>query len=826
MFLKKSLLPVLCICSLIFACQTNHFEEEQKGVADDWFYAQRAYPSGQVDQKAYYQAVNDRLNQAQIRSGLDWEFEGPTNVGGRLTDVEMPVDDQNTIYVGAASGGVFKSENLGLSWESIFDDAASLSIGDIAISKNNTDLIIVGTGESNAGGSSLAYDGYGVYRSDDAGSSWTHLGLEDVGSIGRVAISPSSDEVLFVAAMGDLFGNNAERGVYRSVNGGMDWEQVLFVSDSTGFVDLAINPNNPDIIYAAAWERIRRVDYRQYGGATTGLYRSEDGGDTWEELTIGLPSASNEKGRIGIGMAASNPDVIYLHYAASDGFLRGVFKTSNGGDSWVEVSSAGIVVQPFMWWFGRIEVDPTDENRVFFVGFNNHESTDGGASWSPIFSGVHVDQHAIFIHPENPELVLNGNDGGLYVSTTGGDQYEFRDNLPITQMYTLDFDPNQPQKLYSGTQDNGTNRTVTGGLGDWEKIFGGDGFHSLVDPNDSQTIFVEFQNGNLYRSNDGGQNFVQALGGITAADRRNWKMPYVFDPSNSNIMYLGANRIFKSTDQGDNWVPISPDLTNGPGTGNLKYGTITSISVSPLNVDVIYVGTDDGNMWVTADGGSNWENISNNLPDRWITRVLASSIDVNRVYVSFSGYRFGTDEGHIYQSNNQGADWTDWSNNLADIPVNDLSEGNNLTDLLAATDVGVYLFDENSQTWSALGTGMPQVVVTELAYVPDSELLYAGTYGRSAYSTDLQQLSTSNESASDDWVFYPTFVEDVLHLDAPVQLTKDYVVRLWSLEGRLLYQGTCADLLQMDFTSYPKGGLVVELLHKGKSIHTTRLIKL
>lgn len=826
MLLKKSLLPVLSLCLLFFACQTDSYEEEQKGVADDWFFAQRAYPSGEIDKKAYYHAVNERLNQAQVRSGLDWEFEGPTNVGGRLTDVEMPVDDQNTIYVGAASGGVFKSENLGLSWETIFDDAASLSIGDIAISKNNTDLILVGTGESNAGGSSLAYDGYGVYRSEDAGSSWTHLGLEDVGSIGRVAISPSNDDVIFVAAMGDLFGNNAERGVYRSVNGGMDWEQVLFVSDSTGFVDLAINPNNPDIIYAAAWERIRRVDFRQYGGSTSGLYRSEDGGDTWEELTTGLPSAANEKGRIGIGMAASNPDVIYLHYAASDGFLRGVFKTSNGGDSWTEVSNAGIVVQPFMWWFGRIEVDPTDENRVFFVGFNNHESTDGGASWSSIFSGVHVDQHAIFIHPENPELVLNGNDGGLYVSMTGGDQYEFRDNLPITQMYTLDFDPNQPQKLYSGTQDNGTNRTNTGGLGDWEKIFGGDGFHSLVDPNDSQTIFVEFQNGNLYRSNDGGQNFVSALGGITAEDRRNWKMPYVFDPSNSNTMYLGANRVFKSTNQGDIWVPISPDLTNGPGTGNLKYGTITSLSVSPLDVNIIYAGTDDGNVWVTTDGGANWVNISNDLPERWVTRVLASAEEVNRVYVSFSGYRFGANEGHIYQSDNQGTEWTNWSSNLADIPVNDLSEGNDLTDLLAATDVGVYLLDENSQSWTTLGDGMPQVVVTELAYVSDSELLYAGTYGRSAYSIDLQQLNTSNESTSDDWLFYPTLVEDALFLDAPVQINEDYLVRIWSLEGRLLYQGSCANLLLQDFSSYPKGGMLVELLHQGKLVHTTRLIKL
>ena len=820
--------PFFVLLALItFSCTSENHEEEAKGVADDWFFAQRAYPSGKIDKDAYYQAVIDRKNQAQTRSNLNWEFEGPLNVGGRLTDVEMPIDDQSTIYVGAASGGIFKSNDLGLNWESIFDYNESLSIGDIEISKTNTDVILVGTGESNAGGSSLAYDGFGVYRSTDAGDSWSHLGLENVGSIGKVALDPTDDDVIFVAAMGDLFGNNAERGVYRSTNGGGDWEQVLFVSDSTGFVDLAINPDNPDIIYAAAWERIRRVDFRQYGGETSGLYRSQDGGDTWEELTNGLPATGPEKGRIGIGLAASDPDIIYLHYAAADGSLRGVFKTVNGGDNWAQISSGGIDEVPFMWWFGRIEVDPTNADRVFFVGFNNHESTNGGASWSPIFQDVHVDQHSIFIHPENPELVLNGNDGGLYVSTTGGDQYEFRDNLPITQIYTLDYDPTLPQRLYTGTQDNGTNRTLSGNTDDWAKIFGGDGFHSLVDPNNNQTIFVEYQYGNLFKSTNNGQSWQSAQGGIPSNARRNWKTPYMFDPANSNIMYLGANTVMKSLDQGNNWFSISPDLTNGPGDGNLLYGTITSLSVSPLNSDVIYAGTDDGNVWVTTNGGNDWDKISDDLPNRWVTKVLASSYYEDQVYVTFSGYRFGEDEGHVYHSWNRGDSWDDITHNIGDVPVNDIAEIDGNYSLIVATDVGVYYTLASFMGWIELGNGMPQVVVSELAYEKDLNLLYAGTYGRSAYSIYLNDLFTNTTSVpKTEWSVYPTLVNDKIHIESSIALTDAHRVRLISINGEVLHEGKLSDIDRLDCSKYTAGMLLLEVYEGAKRLHIERLIKI
>lgn len=805
-------------------------EEEKKGIADDWFYSQRAYPDGLINKQGYFEAIMDKNTSVQNRTSLNWSFEGPLNTGGRLTDVEMPHDDQQTIYVGAASGGIFKSTDQGESWSAIFDEALSLSIGDIEIYQEDSDIIYVGTGESNAGGSSLAYDGYGVYKSTDAGDSWTQIGLENVGSIGKVAVHPTNQDIVYVAAMGDLFGKNEERGVYKSINGGQDWEQVLFVSDSTGFVDLAINPNNPDIIYAAGWERIRRVDFRQYGGETSGVYRSTDGGETWEELSNGLPVQAAQKGRIGIGISASNPDILYLHYAQVNGYLAGVFKTVNGGDDWFEVSSDGIENVPYMWWFGRIEVDPVDPDKVYFVGFSNSKSTDGGNSWDATFPGVHVDQHSIFVHPQNTDLVLSGNDGGLYISYDGGDQYIKRDNLPITQMYTINFDPSNPERIYSGTQDNGTNRTVTGNLDDWTRIYGGDGFHCLIDPNNSNIIYASSQNGNLVKSTNGGLNFLGSTNGISFNDRKNWKTPVVFDPANSSTLYYGSDKVYRSTNQAGFWTAISSDLSNGSGNGNLTYGTITTIDVSALDSDVIYAGTDDGNVWATTNGGDTWIYLSDDLPERWVTKVLASSEVEGRVYVSFSGYRFNAYEGHIYQSDDYGLTWTNISENLADIPVNDLIETDGLTGLLAASDVGVHEYDESTGTWTLLGDGLPNVVVSEMAYVSGEALLYAGTYGRSAFSLDLSSLTSTNKSGAKEIGIkvYPTIIEDYLTVETDADFDRNRAIfSLVTTEGRQIFYGSANDLEGFDLSGIASGTIVLTVFSsENQAVWTKQLIVL
>ena len=734
----------------------------------DFMFMQRAYPTGEIKSDAYSNAIGWKKEQQQrSNAAVLWEFAGPTNVGGRITDIEIPNDQAETYYVGTASGGVFKTTDGGSNWLPIFDDQEILSIGDIEISENNTETIWVGTGEVNAGGGSLAYDGNGVFKSTNGGITWQSKGLPNVGSISKIVIDPDNDDAIFVSAMGPLFRNDTNRGVYKSVDGGDTWEQKLFVSDSTGIIDMAIHPTNGDIIYAASWERIRRPQYRHYGGETSRLYRSLDGGDTWIEMTNGLPSLPSEKGRISIAISQSNPEVLYSRYADATGNIQGVYKTVDGGDVWTEVNGSGLQNVGFHWWFRGVVIDPDDENIIYNVDFNVQKSTDGGANWSPAFPGAHVDQHALAFNRMVPGAVVLGNDGGVYYSADDGASYLKDVSLPITQFYRVHVDAQNDAKVYGGAQDNNTIRTTTGSVDDWTAIYGGDGFQSLVDPTNTAVIYALSQRGNLGKSINNGANFSGATNGISGSDRKNWDTPIVMDPFDSQILYYGANRLYKTTNAAGNWTAISPDLTNGSGGGNLTFGTIISISVSPINTSTIYVGTDDGNVWITNNGGGNWTNVSASLPNRWVTKVLASRSDLNTVYVTFSGYRYGEDNGHVYKSDDNGSNWTDISSGLPDIPVNDILEdvyGN----LFLGTDIGVLASPDQGANWSVLGENLPSVVVTDMHIHEASEYLYIGTYGRSMYKLDLSEdiLSVAHRSFSETIAIYPNPATDYVTISA------------------------------------------------------------
>ena len=734
----------------------------------DFMFMQRAYPTGEIKSDAYSNAIGWKKEQQQrSNAAVLWEFAGPTNVGGRITDIEIPNDQAETYYVGTASGGVFKTTDGGSNWLPIFDDQEILSIGDIEISENNTETIWVGTGEVNAGGGSLAYDGNGVFKSTNAGITWQSKGLPNVGSISKIVIDPDNDDAVFVSAMGPVFRNDTNRGVYKSVDGGDTWEQKLFVSDSTGIIDMAIHPTNGDIIYAASWERIRRPQYRHYGGETSRLYRSLDGGDTWIEMTNGLPSLPSEKGRISIAISQSNPEVLYSRYADATGNIQGVYKTVDGGDVWTEVNGSGLQNVGFHWWFRGVVIDPDDENIIYNVDFNVQKSTDGGTNWSPAFPGAHVDQHALAFNRMVPGAVILGNDGGVYYSADDGASYLKDVSLPITQFYRVHVDAQNDAKVYGGAQDNNTIRTTTGSVDDWTAIYGGDGFQSLVDPTNTAVIYALSQRGNLGKSINNGANFSGATNGISGSDRKNWDTPIVMDPFDSQILYYGANRLYKTTNAAGNWTAISPDLTNGSGGGNLTFGTIISISVSPIDTSTIYVGTDDGNVWITNNGGGNWTNVSASLPNRWVTKVLASRSDLNTVYVTFSGYRYGEDNGHVYKSDDNGANWTDISSGLPDIPVNDILEdvyGN----LFLGTDIGVLASPDQGANWSVLGENLPSVVVTDMHIHEASEYLYIGTYGRSMYKLDLSEdiLSVAHRSFSETIAIYPNPATDYVTISA------------------------------------------------------------
>jgi photosystem II stability/assembly factor-like uncharacterized protein len=709
---------------------------------DDWFFRQRAYPHGAIDAEAFREASRQAaaLRQAaQARGGAAWQFAGPTNVGGRVTAIAAA--NTQTYYVGTGSGGVFKTTDGGASFTPV-GDGLNLSIGDVALDPSNAQTVYVGTGEVNGGGGSLTYGGQGVFRSTDGGQSWAGLGLEETGTIGRILVHPANPNTLWVAAEGKLFATDPHRGVFRSTDGGQTWAKTLFVNDSTGVVDLALNPRSPDTLYAAAWERRRGASFRYYGGAGSGLYRSTNGGQTWTELTSGLPQDANV-GRIGVAVAPSRPNVVYAFYSDAAGNPRAFYRSTNGGTTWTARTPVGN--SSYEWWFGQVRVDPADYNRVYYGSLTLFASSNGGSSWQDVNGIMHVDHHALWIDPANPNNLVAGNDGGVYRSSNRAQSWaKAAGGFPATQFYTVEIDASQPQRLYGGTQDNGTNRTMTGSLGDWQEIYGGDGFVVLVDPTDNRYVYAESQYGGLGRSTNGGTSFSYALSGVGFGDRFNWNTPYVFDPQNPATMYLGSNRVYRSTNRAVSWTALSPDLTDGPGSGNLVFGTITTLDAAPAVPTapgrVLWAGTDDGNVWVSRNGGASWQNVSGALPERWVTRVTAHPTRPGSAYVTFSGYRWDEPLPHVYRTDDYGQTWTPRVGGLPEIPVNDLLfDPADADRLYLGTDAGVFVSDDAGVSWAPLGPGLPAAPVLDLDLHAPTGALVAATYGRGMYRFDIGQ---------------------------------------------------------------------------------------
>ena len=709
-------------------------------IPNEYFFAQRSYPTGNINNKSFRKAIQWKKETKSVQRSNEksWEFIGPTNTGGRLTCVEALKNDPNTIYVGAASGGIFKTEDRGQTWDPIFDDAGSLAIGDLAIAAIDQDIIYAGTGESNAGGGSLAYDGDGIYRSADGGSSWENIGLKDAGSVGRVVIHPDNPDHVYVATMGYLFEDGPNRGVFRTQSGGEDWERVLFLNDSTGAIDLAMHPGNPDILYAAMWERVRRPHRRKYGGESSGVYRSIDGGNSWSELQ--LPTPNSILGRIGLAVNPTAPDVLAVYIADGTGYTDVMAYSTDMGENF-EILPMPEDDVSYNWWFGRIGLDPHRPGDILRIGLHmSHYSILTSNRWERIFEGIHVDQHDLFIHPEIPGLYYVANDGGLYISENNGADWQHINNLPITQFYTCEIDPVDKNRHYGGSQDNGSNRSLTDETNSWQFIFGGDGFVNIVDPRDNRRIYVEYQFGNLFRSDNDGQGWVSLLTNFPGGQPKNWNTPVLLDPLFPEILYYGTNRVWKSTNRGENWEPISPDLAQELIIGNLQYGTVSTISVSTLDPNIIIAGTDNGKVWVTYNGGNHWQDISSGLPDRWITSVAIDPFNTDILYTTLSGFRNNDYESHIYKSFNQGNTWTNIGDQIPDIPINKIivdpiKEGT----YYIATDIGVFISEDEGVSWSILGQDLPNVPVTDIDINTNQQTLLAATYGRSMFTYDLSE---------------------------------------------------------------------------------------
>jgi len=784
--------------------QSKPTEKEPKMEPNDWLAKQKLFPNAGFNHAHYLYSLRqaEMLHKAADQRNALWTFAGPTNIGGRITDIAIHPDFPQTIYIGAASGGILKTTDGGANWQNIFTSAPVISIGALAIDPQQPQVLYAGTGEANA--SSYSFIGNGIYKSVDGGVNWTHKGLDESAYFGRIIVDYSNSQRVFAAACGTLFSPNATRGIYRSDDGGDSWNQVLYVNDSTAGVDIVQHPSNPNILYAAMWERMRGLTYRRSHGTSSGIYKSLDGGSTWTLLTNGLPGGS-QKGRIGLAIAHNNPETVY---AFIDRLVSGtptatVFKTTNGGDSWQQTNdnALGGMSSNFGWYFGQIRVDPRNDNRIWVLGVDLYRSDNGGVTYQQIagyynINEIYVDHHAMFIHPVSGEII-HGNDGGLYRSSDLGNSWTKINNLPLTQFYAIEVDHLNPQRIYGGTQDNNTIRTWTGSLSDWERILGGDGFYTLVDYTNSNIIYAESQWGNLYRSTNGGNSFSYIA--AWQGDRTNWSSPVIMHPTDPQTLFFGTYRVWKTTNRGANWTAISGDLTSNLAQSG--FSTLTTLAISKLNPNYLLAGSDDGRVHLSTSGGLFWTEKTTGLPLRWITRVAFDPFDVSTIYATVSGFRWDEPHPHVFRSTDLGQNWEPISSNLPDLPVNVIvPDPQRQGWLYIGTDAGIFYTENGGQSWGSLMQGMPNVPVTDLKIHNPTRTLVAGTYGCSAWRLNLDMITAASSRN--------TAVLAALHQPYPNPAKKGSQV---SIEFYLPEAGEV--LLQI----FDKNGRLTETLRQGNT---------
>ncbi|MFI5231425.1 MAG: WD40/YVTN/BNR-like repeat-containing protein [Gemmatimonadales bacterium] len=708
-----------------------------------------------------------------VLAPLKWRSIGPVNTSGRIDDfsVGRMRGEPDQIYVATATGGVFKSTNGGTSWDPVFDKVdAMMSIGAVRVAPSNANVVWVGTGEANNRQSS--YWGDGVYKSTDAGKTWQNMGLKDTRSIARIVVDPGNYDIVYVAAAGHLWGPNPDRGVFKTTDGGKTWKKVLFVDDNTGATDLIIDPMNPQILYAATYQRQRSAWGFNGGGPGSAIYKTVDGGANWTKLTNGLPAG--DKGRIGIDLFPSDSRVVYATVEAAPA-EAGVYRTVDGGAKWEKLSP--LDTRPM--YYSQIRLDPKDRNRVYMLGSNRgfYVSDDGGKTFPERFSNIHSEDHALWVDPDDPNHLIVGGDGGVSISWDRAVTWDFRRNMPIGQFYEIDVDNKIPYTVCGGLQDNGLwcvpsavrDRNGIADRDAWN-IGGGDGFYAKIDPYDQNFAYEESQDGNVARVNlttmehqsvkpGSGERAVPGAG-RGGGYRFNWYSPILPSSSDSKTVYMGANVLFKSTDRGSSWQAISPDLTLhidrdtltmmgarvGPGAlsrndGVTSYGTITSVSESPSDAKVIYAGTDDGQVQLTRDGGKTWTNVTGHisgLPARTpVTTVLASRFAAGRVYATFDGHYNDDYKPYVFVSDDFGQSWRSLSAGLPETSVNRIREHpHNAHVLILAHSRGVDFSNDGGATWNSLATNMPTVPVDDAIIHPRDNALIVGTHGRGIWILD------------------------------------------------------------------------------------------
>jgi len=691
---------------------------------------------------------------------------GPAVTGGRIHDVEARPDDPSTILVGTASGGLWKSTNRGQTWVNTFADKPVSTFGDIAISRSDPNVVYAGTGEQQNRQSS-SY-GNGVYRSDDGGDTWRHLGLEETRHTGRIVIHPSDPNTVYVGALGNLWAASEHRGVYRSTDGGRSWEKVLFVDSFTGVIDMAVDPSDPNTLYAATYQRLRRAWGFNGGGPGSGIWKSTDGGDSWTRLEGGLPDG--DLGRIGIALAESNPRVLMALVESPDDDEQGLWRTEDGGERWTRVNGQNI--RPM--YYSHVFVDPTDDQRVYTLATRSFVSDDGGRSFeqialAPTYDvGVHADHHSLWIDPGNPEHLYLAGDAGLHESYDRGRNFRRINNFPIAQFYAIAVDMRDPYWVYGGLQDNhsffgpSATRRWAGILNDdWMQNGFGDGMYWQVDPYDARYAYGSSNGGSYFRydTRTGDILDISPVAPLGERYRFDWTSPMMLSQHDPNVLYVAGNRFFTSWDRGSSWTATEDlsrqvdrdelelmgvrgaDITISRNDGTSSFGEAVTLDESPLDPAVLWVGFDDGNLQVTRDGGSTWTEVSGNVPGladgTYVSRITASASAPATAYAAFDGHRDGDFRPYLYRTRDFGLSWEPLHADLPDMGVVNVvvEHPDNPATLFVGTEHHVFASTNGGVNWAEV-PNLPTTHYDDMVIHPRDKDLVLGTHGQGIWILD------------------------------------------------------------------------------------------
>jgi photosystem II stability/assembly factor-like uncharacterized protein len=722
-------------------------------------------------------AIPQSTPTVDLLKNLKFREIGPANMGGRIDDFAVVESNTNIVYAATASGGLWKSVNSGISWKPIFDDQPVSTIGDVTVSQSEPDVVWVGTGEANNRQS--ASWGNGVYKSGDGGKTWANMGLKDTHHVPRIVIHPANANVVYVAAQGHLWGANEERGVFKTTDGGRSWTKVLYINPDTGVTDLVMDPMNPDTLYAAAYQRRRTAFGFNGGGPGSGIYRTTDGGATWKKLTNGLPKT--DMGRIGLDVYRKNPNVVYALIESED---SGIYRSDDKGENFTRMSNTN----PRPMYFSQVRIDPNNDQRIWVAGVNMAYSEDGGKTFvTNRVTRIHVDFHAIWIDPANSDNMIVGCDGGIHFSRDAGRSWDAREQIAIGQFYEIAYDMAKPYKVCGGLQDNSSwcgpgattnQRGITNE--DWYTVQGGDGFYAQIDPEEPWIVYAESQDGNLarrdLRTHEARSIRPREDDDKMARFRFQWNSPVMISKHDRKTLYYGGNFVFKSTDQGDNWTRISPDLTNGTDRKTLSImgkkvedrlmlsrndgvaasPTISTLSESPLRAGILWSGTDDGNVQVSRDGET-WKNVTAKIAGvpkgTYVSRVLSSAYDPGTAYVAFDGHRGDDFSIYLFKTTDYGETWKSITNG---IPKNQgtlhvVREHPRNRDLLfAGGEFGLYVSFDRGENWQELKNNLPRVPIDDIAIHPRDNDLILATHGRSVWILDsISALEQMNPRATD-----------------------------------------------------------------------------